>query len=81
MGILVRLADDLLLQTGMIQNSFMQKVFLTMFWGLCAAGLIEFYKHMIWQANEDINGKAAVEAIYGNSHQKGHATGKNSVMH
>ncbi len=49
----------------MIQNSFLQKVVLTIFWGLCAAGLIEFYKQMIWRANEDINGKAAVEAIYG----------------
>ena len=65
----------------MIQNSFLQKVFLTMFWGLCAAGLIEFYKHMIWQANEDINGKAAVEATYGDPRQKAHPISKGSVMH
>ena len=65
----------------MIQNSFFQKVFLTIFWGLCAAGLIQFYKHMIWQANEDINGEAAVKAIYGSSKQVAHPHNKNSVMH
>ena len=81
MGILVTLASDLLPQAGMIQNSFLQKVFLTMFWGLCAAGLIEFYKHMIWQANEDINGAAAVKAAYGGSRQTAHPTSKDSVMH
>ena len=65
----------------MIQNSFFQKVFLTIFWGLCAAGLFQFYKHMIWQANEDINGEAAVKAIYGDARQVTHHTSKNSVMH
>ena len=65
----------------MIQNSFFQKVFLTIFWGLCAAGLFQFYKHMIWQANEDINGKAAVEAIYGNARQTARPANPNSVMH
>ncbi len=40
----------------MVQNSFIQKVFLVVFFGFCAAGLIEFYKKMIWQANQDING-------------------------
>ena len=40
----------------MVQNSFLQKVFLTIFFGLCAAGVVEFYKHFIWQANEDVNG-------------------------
>ena len=58
----------------MIQNSFLQKVCLTIFWGLCAAGLIEFYKNMIWRANEDINGKAAVEAIYGDHSSKSRTT-------
>src|SRR5712675_2173686 len=43
---------------AMIRNTFMQKVLLTIFWGFCAAGLIQFYKHMIWQANEDLNGQA-----------------------
>ena len=81
MGILVRLAGDLLWKSGMIQNSFLQKVFLTMFWGLCAAGMIEFYKHMIWQANEDINGDAAVKALYGDSRQVAHKISKGSVMH
>jgi len=65
----------------MIQNSFLQKVFLTMFWGLCAAGLIEFYKHMIWQANEDINGKAAVESIYGDKPHKSRTTSSDLGMH
>ena len=64
----------------MIQNSFLQKVFLTIFWGLCAAGMIEFYKHMIWQANEDINGKAAVDAIYGDKPRGSRTTG-NAAMH
>ncbi len=81
MGILVSLAGDLLCDTGMIQNSFMQKVFITMFWGLCAAGLIEFYKHMIWQANEDINGDKAVKALYGDSRQVAHPINKNSEFH
>jgi len=62
----------------MIKNSFFQKVFLTMFWGMCAAGLIQFYKHMIWQANEDINGAAATRALYGDSKQVAHPVGKNS---
>lgn len=65
MGFLVSWRASCLRFPGMIQNSFMQKVCLTLFWGFCAAGLIEFYKHMIWRANEDINGAAAVHAIYG----------------
>jgi hypothetical protein len=56
----------------MIQNSFLQKVVLTIFWGLCAAGLIEFYIHMIWKANEDINGAAAQKELYGNARQVAH---------
>jgi hypothetical protein len=56
----------------MIKNSFFQKVFLTMFWGLCAAGLIQFYIHMIWQANEDINGAAATRELYGDARQVAH---------
>jgi len=56
----------------MIRNSFFQKVFLTMFWGLCASGLILFYKHMIWQANEDINGVAATTELYGDARQVVH---------
>ena len=65
----------------MIQNSFFQKVFLTMFWGLCAAGLFEFYKHIIWQGNEDINGEAAVKALYSDTRQVVHPTSKNSRLH
>ena len=56
----------------MIQNSFFQKVFLTMFFGMCAAGLIQFYKHMIWQANEDINGKDALKELYSDHRQIAH---------
>jgi hypothetical protein len=56
----------------MIKNSFMQKVLLTMFWGLCAAGLIEFYKNIIWRANEDINGEAAQRELYGDARQVAH---------
>lgn len=55
----------------MIRNSFFQKVFLTMFWGMCAAGLIQFYKHMIWRANEDINGKDALTELYHSPKKKG----------
>ena len=40
----------------MVQNSFFQKIFLTVFFGCCAAGAVEFYKNIIWQANEDVNG-------------------------
>ena len=56
----------------MIQNSFFQKVFLTMFFGMCAAGLIQFYKHMVWKANEDINGKDALKELYGDARQVVH---------
>ena len=56
----------------MIKNSFLQKVFLTMFWGICAAGVIQFYIHMIWQANEDINGEAATKALYSDAKQTVH---------
>jgi len=80
-GILVKLAGNLLWKAGMIQNSFIQKVVLTMFWGLCAAGLIEFYKHMIWQANEDVNGAAAVKDIYGDGKQVAHKISAGSVFH
>jgi hypothetical protein len=72
------LASDLLLEPGMIRNSFFQKVFLTMFWGVCAAGLIQFYKHMIWRANEDINGEAAMRALYGDARQVAHPVRKSS---
>ena len=53
-------------------NSFMQKVFLTMFWGLCAAGVVEFYVNMVWKANEDINGQAAQKELYSNAKQVAH---------
>lgn len=56
----------------MTGNSFLQKVFLTMFWGLCAAGVIEFYINMVWKANEDINGEAAQKELYGNAKQVAH---------
>ncbi len=59
---------------GMIKNTFFQKIFLTMFWGMCAAGLIQFYKHMIWQANEDLNGDAAVRELYSDARQVVHPT-------
>ena len=62
----------------MIRNSFFQKVFLTMFWGMCAAGLIQFYKHMIWQANEDINGAAAQRELYSDARQVAHPISQQS---
>jgi hypothetical protein len=72
------MASDLLVKKGMIRNSFFQKVFLTMFWGLCAAGLIQFYKHMIWQANEDINGAASMKELYGDHRQVAHPARRDS---
>jgi hypothetical protein len=65
----------------MIKNSFFQKVFLTMFWGMCAAGMIQFYKHMIWRANEDINGNAALRELYSTSKQVAHPISRNSSYH
>jgi hypothetical protein len=50
---------------GMIGNSFFQRVTLTIFFGFCAAGLIQGYKHIIWRANEDINGSGGLNALYG----------------
>ena len=51
----------------MIQHSFFQKVFLTIFLGMCAAVLMQFYKHMVWRANEEINGKEVLRELYQNS--------------
>jgi hypothetical protein len=51
-----------------------------MFWGVCAAGLIQFYKHMIWRANEDINGEAATKALYGDARQVAHPIRKSSGL-
>jgi hypothetical protein len=56
----------------MIQNSFIQKVFLTIFWGFCAAGTVQFYKHMVWKANEDINGKDALKELYSDARPRAH---------
>ena len=47
-----------------MQNTFSQKVVLVLFFALCAAGLMEFYRHMVWQANEDVNGEASVKKSY-----------------
>jgi hypothetical protein len=65
----------------MIKNTFFQKVFLTMFWGMCAAGMIQFYKHMIWRANEDINGDSALKELYSESKQVAHPISKSSRYH
>ena len=56
----------------MIGNSFFQKVFLTLFWGMCAAGVVQVYKHMVWKANEEINGAAALKVLYGDARQVAH---------
>ena len=64
----------------MIRNSFFQKVFLTLFWGFCAAGLIQFYKHIIWRANEDINGTSAQKELYGTSKQVAHPVSRGSTF-
>ncbi len=38
--------------------------------------MIQFYKHMIWQANEDINGAAATKELYSDSRQVVHPVRK-----
>lgn len=43
-----------------------------MFWGFAAACVVQFYIHMIWQANEDINGEAHLKALYGDAKQTVH---------
>ena len=43
-----------------------------MFWSLCAAGVVQFYVHMIWKANEEINGEAATKALYSDAKQTVH---------
>ncbi len=47
-----------------MHHSFSQKVIIVLFFALCAAGLMEFYRHMVWQANEDVNGDASVKKAY-----------------
>ncbi len=43
-----------------------------MFWGLCAAIVVQFYIKMVWQANEDINGEATLKTLYSDSKQTVH---------
>jgi hypothetical protein len=38
-----------------MHGTFLQRVILTMFFALCAAGVIEFYKNFIQRADYDIN--------------------------
>ncbi|HEX4083953.1 MAG TPA: hypothetical protein VHY22_03500 [Chthoniobacteraceae bacterium] len=38
-----------------MHGTFLQRVILTLFFALCAAGLIEFYKNVIQRADNDIN--------------------------
>jgi hypothetical protein len=47
-----------------MQNSFSQKVILVLFFALCASGLIQFYRYMVWQANEDLNSPEAIKKAY-----------------
>lgn len=70
MGLLVSLASNLLPFVGMIRNSFLQKVILTIFWGVCAAGAIQFYKHIVWRANEDISDGPTLAELYGGKRAK-----------
>src|ERR1043165_2913806 len=60
-----KLAGNLLETFCMISNSFFQRVVLTIFFGFCAAILVQGYKHIIWRANEDINGSGGLKALYG----------------
>lgn len=50
-----------------MRESLSQKIILILFFAGCAAGLMQFYRHMVWQANEDINGAAAVSRAYNGS--------------
>lgn len=54
-----------------MQNSFSQKVIMTLFFAVCTAGLAQFYRHMVWQANEDINSQAEIDKAYHAPHEKG----------
>lgn len=53
-----------------MHNSFAQKVILTLFFAVCTAGLAQFYRHMVWQANEDINSQSEIEKAYHDPHKK-----------
>lgn len=47
-----------------MRHSFLQQVVLTVICAALAAGLVQFYRHMVYQANEDINGKKAIQENY-----------------
>lgn len=53
-----------------MQNSFSQKFIMFLFFSLCSAGLVQFYRHMVWQANEDINSDAEIHKAYHAPHNK-----------
>lgn len=53
-----------------MHNSFPQKVILTLFFAVCTAGLAQFYRHMVWRANEEINSQAEIEKAYHSPHKK-----------
>ena len=44
---------------------------MTLFFAVCTAGLAQFYRHMVWQANEDINSQAEIDKAYHAPHEKG----------
>lgn len=47
-----------------MHNSFSQKVILVLFCAFCAAGLMQYYRHLVWKANQEINGAEAVKKLY-----------------
>lgn len=53
-----------------MHNSFSQRVILVLFFAFCTAGLMQFYRHMVWKANQEINGDAAIEAAYSKSKRR-----------
>ncbi|MEK0449350.1 MAG: hypothetical protein RL088_1618 [Verrucomicrobiota bacterium] len=53
-----------------MHNSFSQRVILVLFFAFCTAGLMQFYRHMVWKANHEINGDAAVESLYSDKKRK-----------
>lgn len=47
-----------------MHNSFSQRVILVLFFAFCSAGLMQFYRHMVWKANQEINSDEAVKKLY-----------------
>lgn len=45
-----------------MSNGFLQKLMIVAFCGMCAAGMVQFYRHMILHVNDDISKKTKAKA-------------------